>query len=319
MINMDQLLKEAIMAKGTVLQERVARDGDLNWQENFVEKAKGNALFHRIMKEYVGSDISGALGVVNDLAIEAGKSMAVGRDLIWTIPTTETKVRFYKAKRGTVWPISQGPPLQTPERFETVDISVDHEYGQDALFSQSYLEDVPFNVIERAIKDASELLEEAQTSAVTALYEAIAAGDLAGGAAISATTGGTLAWKDLVNAWTAVKKKGHTPDVAMIHPDQIADLWNDDKFIHSFYFGDKVDVARGVLGETYLGFKIVETDLCTAAQAHLIDTKKAAALIMRRDILAQPYEERLSQGVVVTQRYGLGTIRKDAVSRITGC
>jgi len=309
---------EAIVAKGTMLQERVTQD-ELNWQEDFVEKARGNALFRRVMKEYVGSDIAGALGIINDLAIEAGNKMAVGRDLIWVVPTKDTKVRFYKAQRGKVWPISQGPPLEAPERFETVDISVDHEYGQDALFSQSYLEDVPFNVLERAVKDASQLLEEALTSAITALYEGISAGDLAGGAAVSAATGGTLAWKDLVNAWTAVKKAGYNADVAMVHPDQIADLWNDDKFVHSFYFGDKVDVVRGVLGETYLGFKIVETDLCTAAQAHLIDTRKSAALLMRRDTLVQPYEERLSQGVICTMRYGLGTIRKDAVSRITGC
>jgi hypothetical protein len=104
----------------------------------------------------------------------------------------------------------------------------------------------------------------------------------------------------------------------MIHPDQIADLWSDDKFIHSFYFGDKVDVERGALGETYLGFKIVETDLCTATQVHLIDTTKAAALLIRRDILTQPYEERLSQGLVCTMRYGLGTLRANAVARIIG-
>ncbi|RLC71309.1 MAG: hypothetical protein DRI26_05415 [Chloroflexi bacterium] len=313
---MDENLKEAIMAKTHRLQEAVKRDGDLDWKIDFVEKAKSNALYRRVMKEMVLSDVSQALGVVHDVAIEAAKKMAVGRDIIWMVPTTQPTVRFYLAKRGKAWRISEGPPLQTPERFSIKDINVDHEYGYDALFSQSYLEDVPFNVIQRAIQDAAQLLEEQLTKDIISLYEGISASNLAGGAEVSAATNGTLAWEDLVAAWTALKKAGYTANIALIHPDQIADLWSDDKFIHSFYWGDKVDVARGVLGDTYLGFRIVETDLCTATKVHLIDMSKAAVLLMRRDILTQPYEERLSQGVVCTMRYGLGTLREDAVARI---
>jgi len=302
--------------------EAVTRDpdsGEHAWRESFVGKARGNILYQRTMKEYVLSDVAQALGKVYDLAVEAAKKMAVGRDLTWVVPAATPKVRFYLSKRGTAWRVSDGPPLQTPEHFETVDVSVNHEYGYDALFSQAYLEDVPFNVIERAVQDASQLLEEQLTNDVVSLYEGISAGDLAGGAEISADASGTLAWADLVEAWTTVRKAGYTPDIAMVHPNQVADLWNDDKFIHSFYFGDSVDVGRGVLGETYLGFKIVETDLCTAAKVHLIDTSKASVLLLRRDILTQPYEERLSQGVICTIRYGLGALRKDAVARIVNC
>ena len=304
------------MQKTNRLMETVKQDGDLDWQQDFVEKAKTNALFRRVMREYILSDVSGALGIVHDIAIEAAKKMAVGRDTIWMVPVTQPLVRFYIAKRGKVWRISEAPPLSTPERFTTKDISVDYEYGYDALFSQTYLEDVPFNVIERAIQDAAQLLEEQLTSDIISLYEGISAANLAGGAEISAASAGTLAWADLVNAWTTLKKAGYNATVAVIHPDQIADLWNDDKFIHSFYWGDKVDVERGVLGDTYLGFRIVETDLCTATKVHLIDTSKAAVCLMRRDILTQPYEERLSQGVICTMRYGLGTLREDAVARI---
>jgi hypothetical protein len=305
-----------------MLMEAVLRDPDFGehaWRDSFIGKAKGNILFQRTMKEYVLSDVSQALGKVYDLAVEAAKKMAVGREVIWVVPTSSSKVRFYLSKRGAAWRINDGPPLQTPEHFDTVDINVTYEYGYDALFSQAYLEDVPFNVIERAIQNAGQLLEEQLTKDIITLYESISASELAGGAEITATTPGTLAWADLVKAWTAVKKAGFTADVAVIHPDQIADLWGDDKFIHSFYFGDKVDVELGVLGETYLGFKVVETGLCTPTKAHLIDTSKAAVLLLRRDIMTQPYEERLSQGVICTIRYGLGTLRKNAVARIINC
>ncbi len=305
-----------------VLKEAVLKDPDLGenaWRESFIGKARGNILYQRTMKEYVLSDVAQALGKIYDIAVEAARKMAVGRDLVWSVPVTSPKVRFYLSKRGSVWRVRDGPPLQTPEHFETVDVTVDHEYGYDALFSQAYIEDAPFNVIERAVKDAAQLLEEQLTKDIVAVYEGITAGDLAGGAEISAGSAGSLSWADLVKAWTAAKKAGYTADMAMVNPDQVADLWNDDKFIHSFYFGDSVDVERGILGETYLGFRIVETDLCTATKVHLIDTAKAAALLLRRDILTQPYEERLSQGVICTLRYGLGTLREDAVARIVNC
>jgi len=305
-----------------VLKEAILRDpdfGEQGWREFFVNKARENAFYQRVMREYVLSDVADALGKVHDVAIDAAKRMAAGRDLIWVLPVKDVLTRFYLAKRGKVWRVSDGPPPQTPERFETVDISVDHEYGYDALFSQSYIEDVPFGVLQRAVQDAAQLLEEQLTKDVVSLYEGISASDLAGGAEISAGTSGTLSWADLVNAWTVLKEAGYRATVAMIHQDQVADLWNDDKFIHSFYFGEKVDVERGVLGETYLGFRIVETDLCTAGRVHLIDTTKAAVLLMRRDLLTQPYQERLFQGVICTMRYGLGLLRRDAVARIVNC
>ena len=315
-------MSNGVMDYRNVLKEAVMRDPDLGesaWEDSFVGKARGNVLFQRTMKEYVLSDAAQALGKVYDLAVEAAQKMAVGRDIVWVVPTGSPKVRFYLSKRGAAWRVSEGPPLQTPEHFDTVDVSVSYEYGYDALFSQAYLEDVPFNVIERAVKDAAQLLEEQLTKDAVSLYEGITASDLAGGAEISADAAGKLGWADLVEAWTAVRKAGYSPDVALVHPDQVADLWNDDKFIHSFYFGNSVDVGRGVLGDTYLGFRIVESDLCSSAKVHLVDTSKAAVLLMRRDILTQPYEERLNQGVICTVRYGLGTLRKDAVARIVNC
>ena len=173
-------------------------------------------------------------------------------------------------------------------------------------------------MIQRAIQDAAQLLEEQLTSDIIALYDGISESDLAGGANVDVASSGTLAWSDIVNAWTTLKNEGYRPDVLVVHPNEMADLWNDDKFINSFYFGEKTDVTRGVLGDTYLGFRIIESDLMVDANdyAYLLDTKNAAVCLMRRDILPQPYEERLSQGVVCTIRYGLGTLRTKAIARI---
>lgn len=307
------------------LKEAVDKSPDLDWEADFLSKARGNALYERMLREGLLSDMSQALGVVHDVAIEAAKNIAVAPDIIWTMPVTKALRRFFLATRGKVWRISEGPPTQSPERCSKVDITLDYEWGYDALFSQSYIEDMPLPVLERAVADASQLLEEQLTTDIIALYDAISAGDLAGGAVVDTAASGTLAWADIVNAWQTLTIAGYAEGrkVILVHPYEFADLWKDEKFIHSFYFGDMADVRRGVLGDTYFGGRVVSTNLMAldagggnGNYAYVINLDKAAVCTMRRDITSQPYEEKLYQGAVVTRRYGLGTMRKDAVCRI---
>jgi hypothetical protein len=309
------------MSGTNALKEAVERDPDLDWEQDFVQKARGNAFYQRVLREGLFSDMSQALGAVQDKVVAAAKRMAVGRDIIWMVPTDQPLTRFYLAKRGAVSRVGETKGLEIGERFTKTDIQLTYEYIYDAAFTRSYIEDVPFFVLERAPADGGQLLEEQLTKDIMALYEGVAAGNLAGGAEISATNAGTLAWADIVKARQVVRREGFNPDVCIVHPDQIADLWSDDKFIHGFYFGEKVDVERGLLGSTYLGLRIVETDLATAAKCHVLDSRVAAACLVRRDIMAQPYEvpNELREGVMVSVRYGLGTLRTTAIARVTGC
>ena len=303
-----------------ILKEAVERDPDLDWEADFLKRARGNAFYQKVMKEAVLSDMSQALGRVHEVAIEAAKKMAVGREIIWVLPTDQPLQRIYLAKRGSVVRVGETGGLEMGERFTKVDIEVDREYVYDACFTRSYIEDVPFPVLERAVADGAQLLEEQLTKDILSLYEGVAAADLAGGGEISAAAAGTLSWADIVAGWNAVRKEGWNPDTIVMHPDQYADLWNDDKFIHSFYFGELADVRRGILGETYLGMKIVVTDLATPTKVHILDSKVAGVCLMRRDILTQPYEipKDMREGVLLSIRYGLGTLRTTAIARITG-
>lgn len=315
-----------LMAKGNALMETVKKDDKLDWQQDFIAKAQSNPLYRRVLKEAVLSDVAGALGAVNAQVIDAAEKMAVAGDIIWKIPVTQPLTRFFKRKRGSVWRIAEGPPTQSPGRYETKDVSLDFEYGEDALFGQSYLEDCPFPVIERELAEVGQLLEEKLTSDIIALYDAIAAANLAGGAVVNTVTSGSLAWKDLTTGWRTLKKAGYGKKagrkVLLVGPYEFEDLWNDDKFIHGFYFGSLADVARGVLGK-YMDFTVIECDLMADDAggnngnfAYMMNVDLAAVCTMRRDKLTQPYEEKLASGVIATSRYGLGTLREDAVCRI---
>jgi len=123
----------------------------------------------------------------------------------------------------------------------------------------------------------------------------------------------------VVSFWNAVRKENFNAKVLVIHPEQAADLWQDDKFIHSFYFGKEVDVRRGVLGETYLGMKILVSTKATNGTVIAIDTDVASVMLLRRDILTEPFENPREDryGIVASDRIGLGVLRSKAVARGT--
>lgn len=301
------------------LKESVERDKELGptkWAE-MVKEAESNKLLRRFIKEGLLSDMAQALGVAHDVVIQAAQKMAVGREIIWIVPTTEPLVRFYLRSRSSRWAMADGPSLVVPGRHTTVDIELDKEWGQDALFSKSYIEDTPYAVLEQEVGEMGQLLEEGLCTDVLTLYDSVAEADLAGGANVDVTSSGTLAWEDIVKAWKTMQKAGRTPDFLVIHPDEAADLWADDKFIHQFYFGSMVDVSRGILGTSYLGFKILETDLFpTTDYAYMVDLNKASACILRRDITPEPYKEKLKEGLIATMRYGMKMLDPTGLVRI---
>lgn len=291
--------------------------GEDKWNK-MLNEAEDNALIQRVMKEAVLSDLAAALGVMHDVVIQATTSMAVARDIIWVVPTTKVQTRFYLRARGKRWSVRDGPTLVTPGRHSKVDIDINQEWGTDALFSKSYLEDCPYDVIEHEVAENAQILEEGLTSDVLAVFEALR---LAANETATAADG-TVAWDDIVDVWTAMKVLKRRGKVLICSPAVVGDLFKDDKFIHQFYFGNLVDVARGVLGTTYLGFKIVETDLvgalgvgAAADDPMLVDTDVCAALCMRRDITTEPYKEKLMEGIIATMRYGVKAL--DGVTGLT--
>ena len=308
---------------GNTLMEAVVKDpglGEHAWRE-LEEAARRSPFYRRVMREALFSDVAGALGKVHDTVWAAARPAAVGREIISVIPTEDSLVRFPKAKLGKAYIVGETAPLEGPERYETMDIEADMEIAARAEFSQRFLEDASWNVMEYQIAELGRSIAELETEKVYVLYTGISDSDLAGGAALSPETANTLAWNDVVALWSAVKGEDFSPDVLVLHPDQYADLWKDDKFIHSFYWGEGADVERGVLGGTYLGMRIVVSTKCTSATAFAIDSKAAAAMIVQREIITRPYQKagELLHGCVASERIGLGVLRGTAVAKMTGC
>jgi len=310
---------------GNVLKEAILKDpelGDYHWS-TVIEKAKSNLFTARycssLINEGILSDMAGALGKMHDVVVEAAKPTLIGREMMWVLPTDQALVRFPKARLGKAKQTAEfAETWFYPEKRDTTDVQATVEIRAGGEWSKKYVEDANWNVMERQAMEVGRAIGELETEKIYSLYTGIAASDLAGGAEVGGA--GTLNWAGVVSFWNTVRKENFSAKVLVIHPEQAADLWQDDKFIHSFYFGKEVDVRRGILGETYLGMKILVSTKATNGTVIAIDTDVAAVMLLRRDILTEPFENPREDryGIVASERIGLGVLRSKAVARGTG-
>jgi len=286
---------------------------------DLLKRAKSNLMVNAVMREALLSDAAGALGKMHDVVVEAAKPALIGREIIWVLPTTETLVRFPRAKLGKAHRTAELSQVWiTQEKYDTIDIKADMEIRAGAEYSKKFFEDASWGVMERQTAEVGRAIAELETEKVLALYDGISASNLAGGGEFNGA--GTLDWNGLVGFWNRVKAENFSAKVLVINPNQLADLWQQDQFIHSFYFGGMADVRRGILGETYLGMKIVVSTKVTDGTVYCIDTDVAAVMPLRRDILTEPFEnpKKDRYGIVASERIGLGVLRSKAVARGTG-
>lgn len=304
------------------LQEAILKDpegGAREW-ESIIRHANENPFFRMALKEGNFKDVSQALGEIHSQVVEGAVAEQIGREMCWVVPTTKPIVRFLLAKRGKAYKAGEGTILSSAERMTKADCTISEEPKSKQFWSQSYFEDATWPVLHRQTVEIGYELGEAETTDVVTLFEAVADANLAGGAVVSINTGVNFGWSDLVKLWKAIRKANYRAGAVMLNPDEMEGLWNDDKFISQFYFGSLADVSRGILGQSYLGFKILVSTLVTSGVVTMTDVRPqfaGAALCVRRDVTIKPYEnpEKDEYGVQGSERYGLRELRGKAISR----
>ena len=301
--------------KANVLKEAVIRHPELgegHWG-NIVEKAKNNPWYQVPLREGILSDIAGALGRMHDVVVEAAKPNLIGRELVTVMPVTDALVRFPKAKLAKAYKKAQfAETFFVGEKYATQDIKCDIEIRAGAEYSKKFFEDASWPVLERQTAEVGRAVADLETQII---YDYLVAN------AGTTTTGDSddiFQWAELVKLWNEIKKKDYNPDVIALYPDEVADCWTQDQFIHGFYFGEQADVRRGVLGDLYLGMRVLSSSKCTAATVIALE-RAYAVLLVRRNIITEPFENPKADryGVVASERIGLGITRTEAVGKMT--
>lgn len=288
--------------------------------EKTLRNLKGNKFLERVKKHALINDDFTALGETNRIVAEAAIPNLIGRQLVWLVETTKPEEQFPRAITGKAYRVGQGgPTIMTGEDVDSVTIKANIEYQAGMEWTDTYLEDVAWDVLQRETAEIGRSIAEAETEEVYTALDDIAEGDLAGGAAVA--LGENFGWAQLVDLVNEVKKENFKAKVIAAHPTQIAKLLKDATFIDSLKIGLTDEEKRtGIIGETRLGVKILETTKATAGTVYCIDTDWALGMPLRRDITSTAYDvprDRL-HGVVGSSRFGVGVVRSKAVAKGTG-
>lgn len=304
-----------------ILKEAVIRNPELgegHWG-SMIDKAKANPWYEVPIREGILSDIADALGRMHDVVVEAAKPALIGRELVTVMPVKDALVRFPKAKLAKAYKSGEfAEVFMVGEKYETQDIKCDIEIRAGAEYTKRFFEDASWPVLERQTAEVGRAVADLETKII---YDYLVAN---AGTAITGDSDGVLEWwgtaatPEFVGLWGALKALNYNPDVVALHPDEILDLWNDEKFIHAFYFGKEVDVRRGVLGDVYLGMRLISSSKCTAGTVIALE-KAYALLLVRRELITEPFENPKEDryGIVASERIGLGITRTKAVGKLT--
>jgi len=268
------------------------------------------------MKEGILSDMASALGAIHDVVVEAAKPNLIARNIIDVRSTTEALERFMKAKKSVAYIGAEGGIARLAgERYETVDIKTNIIIKDSTKWTKELAEDASWNVLNRQLEELGRSVAEQETAKIIALYEAIAAGDLAGGAVIAGGAA-VLSWSKVVEMWDAVAGEDFEADTMFMHSKQMSQLFTATEFINSQYLpSGGTQAGSGLIGQA-LTMNLFKSSKCTNGKVFAVSKYPAGVMLIRRDITTENFEDPRAgeYGVVATERIGYGILRSKAVS-----
>jgi len=271
------------------------------------------------IKEGLFSDAISALGKMHDTLVQAAFPELIGRNIITVMPTTETLERFPLDVDAVAYRYAEGAVTRlSGKKNSTVDIYTNVLSESSEEWTREFLEDATWNVMDNMVTKVGRALGLQETNDIIALYGAIADADLAGGAPINGNNA-VLSWSGLLSLHNAVKNENWRPTVLAVSETQLHQLLNDDKFVHAQYLpSSETDIEQGSIGSV-LGMRVQASTLVPNGTAYAIDTRIASAMLLRRDITVEDWEDVKTgkYGVRATTRFGIGILRSAAVAKMT--
>jgi HK97 family phage major capsid protein len=271
------------------------------------------------IKEGLFSDSAQALGRLHDTLVEAAYPEMIGRDIITVMPTTEPMERFPLDEKAVAYRYAEGTATRlSGSKNGVADVYTNELAESSEEWTREFLEDATWNVMNRMVEKVGRALGEEETNRIIALYGAIAAADLAGGAALSGG-GAALDWDGIVDLHNAVRAENWKPTVLAVNETQLHQLLTDDKFIHAQYLPSGQTNLDEATVTSVLGMRVQASTLVPNGTAYAIDTRVASVMLLRRDITVEDWEDIKNgkYGVRATTRFGIGVLRSDAIAKMT--
>ncbi len=300
------------------------KNGEVREAYETAKTAKPNVFLKRYIemgiKEGLFSDSANALGRMHDTLVEAAYPELIGRDITEVMSTNETMERFPLDTKGIAYLYAEGAAARlSGTKNSTVDINTNILAESSEEWTKEFVEDATWNVMNQMVEKVGRALGQQETEKIIALYGNVAAADLASGAVLAG--GGTVfSWAQLLALRAAVRGENWRPNVLAVNEMQLHQLLNDDKFVKASYLpSSETDVSKGVIYGA-LGMRIHPSTLVPNGTVYALDTRVASAMLLRRDVVVEDWEDVKNgkYGVRATTRFGIGVLRSKAIAKMTG-
>lgn len=280
-----------------------------------------------IAEELLSKGAATVVALVQTQVIDNVFPMLVGRQVSTVVPvevgTAGTSVTFYRRKPAfAAISAGVGATMRHGARYDTQEIKVDEIIEESMEWDRSFVEDVPFAVALDGSKEVARIVAVRETTKILSAIEGLTmvtaanspqnVAHTSAGTALSDTTIVTTGpWADLATAVASIEGDDGMADFALLHSGLIGKLWQAQAFVHQFIFGDSFDVKTGVLGESYLGFKIVKSSLVASRTVVSLGNSFYVKVPIKRELLTNPYENPAAQsfGYIASERLGSGVLQ----------
>lgn len=297
------------------LKEAIEKDpalGPSEWKR-LCETYGQHPIIRGGINEGLFADVALALGGMQTQVIQAAYPAQISREVLSVVRTTKAAERFYKQKATGYVFDNSGNVMALGPKVTNVDITPNKTYTTKQEWNQDFAEDVSWDITGFYANILGQDIAKKENTDVITLLEAIVAGDLAGGAEMTVTDG-AITWAQIVTGIKAMRKVNRAPSVIIGNSDELLNLLNVAEFMSSLY-NQAQDWRQGVVYHTQLGIKFITCSLCN--KVVWIDPARAGVLLLRQDIMTQPWEDRANfmVGISGRERVGMGILDANAVAR----
>jgi hypothetical protein len=283
--------------------------------DDFIARMEKNPLVKKY-RENLAITTPEAATAIMDRVIEAAHPGLIGRDLM---PVVNVKEVTTKVPLAAVSVATEGArpldysAIDAGETESYTSVTVDREIGDKALWDPSILSMMPFDLVNRQVTELGRSCLQKETAVIIAVLDAVAAGDLAGGAEV--TLAATLTWANIVSMVTQVQKVNFNPKILAMNPVEYADLLKLSEFTSSLY--ERVTEGSQGLYSRVLNVKILVSSLITAGTVYCIDTDVSGNLFVLQDLSIDNWSrgDIRRDGIIAYEFVHAQCLRKAGIAR----
>lgn len=256
-----------------------------------------------------------------DMIIDSAQKNALGRQVVQVINLRQgSSLDFNLADRDSmaVRVMSEaGEAPLTRESYSTVRVTP-KKYGGQLSITTEMIEDSNYELIERNLRQAGREMANKETSLIIESFNDTTNG-FPSNADHNITSAGTeLGIVDITSGMKEIEEQDFDPNVMLLHPTQVNELRQIDTFVEADKVGNRATFENGWVGKIF-SLDTLITSLQSSNVAHIIDTREAGILVVRRPLTVERWNDPLRDLVnaTFTQRMAASVLRPRAGVKIT--